>query len=183
MTTAKTGTPPLFEIERSALVRTSPEIAYAVVSDLTRSGEWSAECTGGAWVAGTPGTVGAVFRGDNVRAEDVVAWAPVARGHWQTHAEVVAATPGREFGWAMRNGAGHRQESTWSFHLEPRDEGCLLAHRFRMGRATEGIVGITAEMDDEQRRRFFAEWGAKLAEDMAATVERIKAVLESGGEP
>lgn len=179
MTHTTTGTTPLFEISVRTFVPAPSDTVYAAVSDLARSGEWSVECTGGTWVSGRPGTVGAVFRGDNVRAEDVVSWAPVVRGNWQTVARVVAAEPGKTFSWAMCDRAGHPQDSVWSFDVEPEDGGCVLVHRFRMGAATEGIRGITAEMSDEEKRRFFADWGGKLEQDMHATVRRIKAVLEN----
>ncbi|MFD7656133.1 SRPBCC family protein [Actinosynnema sp. NPDC059797] len=169
---------PLFEISVRIPVAASVERAYATISDLPRSGEWSVECTGGAWVSGMPGTVGAVFQGENLRAEDVVAWAPVVRGRWRTVAQVVAAEPGKTFSWAMCDSTGSPQDSVWSFDVEPGDEGCVLVHRFRMGAATEGIRGITAGMTDQERQRFFSEWAAKLEQDMDATVRRIKAALE-----
>ena len=170
---------PLFDLRADARVAATPDQVYAVVTDLRRSGEWSPECLGGEWVSGEPATVGAVFRGQNLRQEDVVAWAPVVRGTWTTHAEVVAAEPGRTFRWAMRDSTGRAQESVWGFDIEPIDGGCRLTHHFRMGRPTEGIREITGEMDDEEKRRFFAEWSDKVGQDLAATVQRIKAVIES----
>ena len=103
----------LFQCRAAVYISAAPDDVYAVVSDLPRSREWSPECLGGTWISGVPGTVGAVFRGENKRAEDVVAWAPVVRGTWTTEAEVVAAEPGRTFGWAMRTTAGRKQESVW----------------------------------------------------------------------
>jgi hypothetical protein len=169
---------PLFQARAQAHVSASPSEIYAVISDLGRSGEWSPECTGGQWVLGTPGTVGAVFRGENVRSRDVVAWAPVVRGGWTTESEVVAAEPGRAFRWAMRDKAGNRQQSVWSFEIEPATDGALLTHHFRMDAATEGIRGITGDMSQAERERFFVEWGDKVAGDLATTVRRIKAVIE-----
>src|SRR4051794_8827336 len=90
---------PLFEDRAECTVAAAPDVVYAVVSDMGRAGEWSAECRGGTWISGEPGTVGAVFRGENLRSPDVVAWAPVVRGTWFTRSEVVAAEPGRTFGW------------------------------------------------------------------------------------
>jgi hypothetical protein len=139
----------------------------------------SAECTGGSWVVGTPATVGAVFRGVNYREEDVVAWAPVVRGEWTTESEVVAAEPGRRFSWSMRGKAGRRQDSVWTYEItSDGNGGSVLTHRFRMGAPTEGITGITADMDDVDERRFFAEWGKKLDGDLAATLDRLRAVIE-----
>ncbi|AXI78490.1 SRPBCC family protein [Peterkaempfera bronchialis] len=169
---------PLFQVRAEVRISASPTAVYDVVSDLTRSGEWSPECLGGAWVSGEPGAVGAVFRGRNLRGEDVVSWAPVVRGTWYTHSEVVAAEPGRTFRWAMHDSSGRRQESVWAFDIEADGEGSVLVHHFRMDGPTEGIRGITADMDDAAKARFFTEWGAKVEQDLGATLERIKIVIE-----
>ncbi|MEU6023259.1 SRPBCC family protein [Micromonospora sp. NPDC048871] len=175
----QTASRPLFELSVQSKVSAPPDRVYALVSDLERSGEWSPECVGGSWIAGEPGTVGAVFRGENRREADVVAWAPVVRGVWFTESEVVTAEPGRTFAWSMRNRAGARQDSVWAYDIaEQPGGGSVLVHRFRMGAATEGIRGITADMDAAARERFFAEWGAKVAGDMRATLGRLCQVLE-----
>ncbi len=172
------GGTPLFRAAADVLVDATPLQVYSVVSDLGRSGDWSEECVGGEWVEGEPATVGAVFRGENHREKDVVAWAPVVRGAWSTRSEVIAAEPGATFSWAIQDSAGRAQESVWTFDIEPDGTGSRLVHHFRMGAATEGIRGITAEMDAEQKQKFFADWGAKLEKDLAATVKRIKDVIE-----
>ncbi|MER5349569.1 SRPBCC family protein [Kitasatospora sp. NPDC002551] len=174
-------TAPLFRSRAEVRISAAPAEVYSVVSDLTRSGEWSPECQGGTWVSGEPSAVGSVFRGENLRSPDVVAWAPVVRGTWFTHAEVVAAEPGRTFRWAMRDSGGRAQESVWAFDVTAADDGgSVLVHHFRMDAATEGIRGITAGMDPDAKRRFFAEWGEKVAADLAVTLERIKRVVEKG---
>ncbi|MGW7431032.1 SRPBCC family protein [Streptomyces sp. NPDC054861] len=168
----------LLEARSAVVISAEPHVVYSVVSDLPRSGEWSPECLGGAWVSGEPGAVGSVFRGENERSPEVVAWAPVVRGTWRTEAEVVAAEFGVTFRWSMRNSSGERQDSVWGFDVEPYGSGSLLTHHFRMGNPTEGIRGITAEMDGPTRARFFAEWQAKVAGDLEATVRRVKDVVE-----
>ncbi|ALG09739.1 SRPBCC family protein [Kibdelosporangium phytohabitans] len=174
-----TKSAPLFHVRTEVRVSATPEEVYAVVSDMARASEWSVECLGGRWVSGEPATVGAVFRGDNRRGPDVVSWAPVVRGDWTTDSEVVAAEPGRVFGWAIRSKAGQAQDSVWTFEMAPAAGGCVLTHHFRMGEATEGIRGITADMSDDEKRRFFSEWGAKLEQDIAATLVRVKEVVET----
>ncbi|MEU3049815.1 SRPBCC family protein [Streptomyces sanyensis] len=181
-TTADTGvTAPLFASRAEIRIAAAPDAVYRIVSDLPRSGEWSPECRGGSWVTGEAGAVGSVFRGENERSPEVVAWAPVVRGTWTTHAEVVAAEPGRTFRWAMHDSRGERQQSVWAFDVEPDGDGTLLVHHFRMDAPTEGIRGITAEMDDDRKRAFFAEWGEKVAGDLAETLHRIRAVIEKNG--
>jgi hypothetical protein len=178
MTQSITDTIPLFDLRSEIPVSAPAEKVYSVVSDLTRSGEWSPECTGGEWVSGEPASVGAVFRGANLRRDDVVGWAPLVRGVWYTESQVIAAEPGRTFRWAMRTHVGENQDSVWGFDLEPTDAGCILVHHFRMGRATAGIHKIVADLDEEARKRFIVEWTAKLKDDLSATLERIKAVVE-----
>ncbi|MER6627363.1 SRPBCC family protein [Streptomyces sp. NPDC000987] len=177
-------TVPLFEFRAEIQVAADPHGIYSVVSDLPRSREWSPECRGGSWKGGPPAAVGTVFRGENERSPEVVGWAPVVRGTWYTEAEVVAAEPGRTFRWAMLTAAGARQESVWGFDIGPGAEPgtSTLVHHFRMGRATEGIRSITAELDEAARRDFVAEWGVKLEKDLAATVRRIRQVIEKTAE-
>lgn len=174
---------PLFELRDSIPVAASPDDVYTIVSALERTGEWSPECRGGEWVSGEPGALGSVFRGHNFRPDDVVGWAPLIRGDWDTYAQVVAAEPGRSFAWAMRTHAGQNQESVWGFDIEPGGtgsdgSGCVLVHHFRMGHATEGIHHITDGLDEAARAKFVDEWTAKLAEDMRLTLSRIKAIAE-----
>ncbi|MFF0547597.1 SRPBCC family protein [Streptomyces sp. NPDC004311] len=156
-----------------------PEQVYHTVSALERSGEWSVECTGGQWVHGRPGTAGAIFRGENVRSTGVVAWAPVIRGTWTTESEVLEAEPARVFRWSVLNGARGRQESVWSFEMEPNGGGgTRLSHHYWLGELTEGLAKIFEDLDEDGRRRFVAEWNEKLNEDIRNTVERIKVVVE-----
>ncbi|MBA9003147.1 MULTISPECIES: SRPBCC family protein [Thermomonospora] len=178
MSTSIIDSSPLFELSADIVVNATPEQVYAVVSDLPRSGEWSPECRGGEWVSGEPATVGAVFRGRNVRSEDVVAWAPLVRGTWYTEARVVAAEPGRTFRWMMLSHAGADQESIWGFDMAPAEGGCRLTHHFRMGKATVGIRKIVKDLDEPQRKQFIVDWTAKLEGDLAETLRAIKKVIE-----
>ncbi|SIM16945.1 polyketide cyclase/dehydrase and lipid transport [Mycobacteroides abscessus subsp. abscessus] len=159
----------LFEIETSAFCTASPDELYALVSDLPESGRWSPECIGGQWISGEPGQVGARFRGNNNRATDVVAWAPVVRGGWQTESEIVAAEAPRQF--------------SWSYFVEPVEGGSTLRHHYRMGKPTEGITEIMSHLDEEGKQRFVREWGDKLRADMQATVDAIARITQEAGVP
>ena len=178
MTETDSTLSPLFQVSAQVQVACTPQQAYDVVTDLARSGEWSTECRGGHWISGEPATVGSVFRGENYRAADVVAWAPVVRGEWTTESEVVRAEPARAFAWAMRNKAGQKQQSVWSYEIEDAAAGSLLVHRFRMDAPTEGIQGITESMTPEAKKRFFQEWAAKVERDLAETLGRLKEILD-----
>lgn len=70
----------------------APNDVYAVVSDVTRTGEWSPENVGGRWVGGASGpAVGARFVGSNRRG-----WA-----RWSTTCRVTDAEPGRRFAFEV----------------------------------------------------------------------------------
>src|SRR6478752_667280 len=66
------------------VVAAPPAAVYELVSDVTRIGERSPECRSATWESGTPGTVGAVFRGRN-------RWGWAAR--WSRRCEVTTADP------------------------------------------------------------------------------------------
>jgi hypothetical protein len=168
-----------FRVSAEVFVEAGPDQVFAFVSDLPNSGRWSPECQDGTWVHGGPGEVGAVFRGRNHRAPEVVAWAPVVRGEWSTEAEVVESAAPHVFSWAMRNGDGEAQQSIWSFRISPAGAGSVLTHAFWMGAPTEGMRGIFARMSDADEERFVAEWGEKIERDIRVTLARIKAALES----
>ncbi|MCX5197277.1 SRPBCC family protein [Streptomyces sp. NBC_00249] len=171
-------TSPLFELSADIRVKATPEQVYAVVSDLPRSAEWSPECMGGEWISGEPSQVGSVFRGENLRSEQVVSWAPLVRGTWYTEARVTAAEPGRTFRWMMLTHAQEDQESIWGFDVAADGEGTVLTHHFRMGKATAGIHKIVADLDEDGRKRFVEDWTAKLEQDLDATLLRIRDVIE-----
>jgi hypothetical protein len=184
MTQTEAGTgqhPTTFLVRAEIHVNASPQELYDVVSDLPRSGEWSPECKGGEWVVGEPGQVGSIFRGDNLRSTEVVPWAPVIRGPWQTESEVVEAVPGKVFRWVVLNSARGRQESVWSYEIEPAPGGgSTLVHHYRLGRLTEGLTKIFENLDDAGRARFVREWNAKLSDEARVSVEGIKKYVESG---
>ena len=75
----------------SVLVACPPEALYDLVSDVTRTGEWSPICEACWWDEGDGPRVGAHFTGRNVTPSRT----------WETRCVVVAADPGREFAWVV----------------------------------------------------------------------------------
>lgn len=76
----------------TARIAASADDLYALVSDVTRMGEWSPENVGGRWLGGATGPeVGARFSGANRRG-----WR-----RWSTTCTVVAAEPGRKFAFEV----------------------------------------------------------------------------------
>lgn len=146
----------------SATIRVAapPERVYGIVSDITRMGELSPECTGGKWLGAATGpAVGARFKGTNRRG-----WV-----RWATTNEVVAADPGREFTFDTKQ-SGTR----WSFTMEPDGDGTLVTEARSPWRdrplpaklASKLLLGGLEEHEDEMRQ------------GLQATLERLKAVAE-----
>ena len=91
--------------QESVTVAASAERLYDLVSDITRTGEWSPVCTSCQWDdEAEAGQVGAWFTGYN----------ELPHRSWHTRSEVVVAERGREFAWVV-GGSFVR----WGFSLAP----------------------------------------------------------------
>lgn len=110
---------------------TPPEI-YALVSDVTRMGEWSPICRACWWDDGDGPRVGAWFTGRN----------ETPKRTWETRSQVVRADPGREFAWEVNNGWVR-----WGFTLEPSDGGTRLTQHWHF--LPKGLEGFQERFGDE----------------------------------
>ncbi len=124
---------------------------WTLVSDVTRTGEWSPENTGAEWLDGATGpAVGARFKGTNRRG----------RTRWRTTCEVIAAVPGREF--AFVTGTAAKPDTVWRFVLEPRGDETLVTESFELAkplgpfsrlvtRLTIGVWDRRADLEENVR--------------------------------
>lgn len=162
--TEQTPTPPAARQHSvSRWVDASPEEVYAVVSDVTRTGEWSPTCRACRWVDPQQTGVGARFEGDN---QNIVR-------SWTTVSTVTAADPGRRFAWTV--GEGYVD---WAYEMEPTEEGdTLLTQTWHFTpRGADFFAqryGADAAAQADQRER-------SAREDMPASLARIAAVVEGG---
>jgi hypothetical protein len=100
-----------------------PEVVYAAVVDVTRTGERSPECHAAEWLPGaTPATVGARFRGHN-RA---------GRFRWSRVCEVVHAEPGRSFSFRTVPERSVSDSTTWSYTFEPDGDATRVVHSYEV---------------------------------------------------
>ena len=134
-----------------------PDAVYALVSDVTRMGEWSPETTSCRWVGGATGpVVGARFRGANRRG-----WR-----QWSTTCTVSEAEPGRRFAFDVRFGG--MPVSHWAYEFTSDGDGCIVRETWQDKRAAwmkrfspyvmgvrnqaefnrEGMVGTLAKLRD-----------------------------------
>ena len=109
------------------IIHVSPQVVYAAVADVTKTGERSPECREADWLPGAePGTVGARFRGRN-RVGRLIRWSRVC--------EIVAAEPGRSFAFRTvpeRIDKTRSDSTVWSFQLEPADGGTRVTHTYEI---------------------------------------------------
>jgi hypothetical protein len=149
------------EFADSVLVPRTPDQLYAMVSDVTRMGEWSPVCRACWWDDGGGPHVGAQFTGRNETDERT----------WETRSLVVAAVPGREFAWEV-NGGWVR----WGFTFDVEAGGTRLTESWTFLPA--GIAGF--------HERYGAQADAEIAARSEAaqrgipeTLAAIKAAAEA----
>ena len=145
----------------SIVVERPPETVYDLVSDVTRTGEWSPVCKACWWDDGAGPKPGAWFTGRN----------EVPGRTWETRSQVVAAEPGREFAWLV-GGAWVR----WGYTFTPVDRGT------RVTESWEFLPAGRARFEE----RYGAEAPAQIADrteaartGIPATLAAIKRIAES----
>ncbi len=151
------------ELKRSESITVAvpPDQLYALVSDVTRTGEWSPVCRACWWDDGDGPTVGAWFTGRNQTPERT----------WETRSQVVAADPGREFAWEVNEGWVH-----WGYSFAPEGTGTRLTESWEF--LPKGIAGFHERFGDAadteiEKRSEAAKSG------IPATLAAIKKAAES----
>ena len=146
----------------SVVVRCPPEELYDLVSDVTRTGEWSPVCTGCWWDEGRPGEVGSWFSGRN----------EVPGRVWETRSKVVVADRGREFAWVV---GGDRVR--WAYVLTPVEGGTRLTETWELFPAG---LAFLAEKYGDDAQRVIEERTRAAHEGIPVTLAAIARIAESG---
>ena len=140
------------KMSESIFVDAAPEKLYALVSDVTRMGEWSPICKACWWDEGEGPQVGAWFTGRNETPDRT----------WETRSQVVSAEPGRKFAWQVNHGWVH-----WEYTFEPEGAGTLLTETWEFLPA--GIAGF--------HERYGADADAQIQQRSDAARSGIPATL------
>ncbi len=92
------------------------DVVWALVSDLSRMGEWSPETVGIEWKGGATGpAVGASFKGTNKNGGK----------KWSTTGKIVELTEPTDLAWEVT--AGPVKIAQWRYRIEPIDDrSCRL---------------------------------------------------------
>lgn len=150
-----------FSFSDSVFIEAPPQAVYDVVSDVTRTGEWSPICVGCEWDDADGPVLGAHFTGHNRKPDR----------EWSTTSEVVEAEPGAAFAWEVAGGLVR-----WGYRLAADGDGTRLTETWQFlpaGQETFGRrYGATAE--DEIAIRI-----ADARSGIPATLAAIKRVVES----
>lgn len=126
----------------SIVVAGSPEDLYDMVSDVTRTGQWSPACKACWWEDGATGQVGDWFAGRNELAERT----------WETRSQVVVADRNREFAFQVFG-----SYVRWGYTFVPVDAGTEVTESWEF--LPDGLA-------------FFDEkFGASAADEVAKRVE------------
>ena len=156
---------------QSMFIAASTADLYAMVSDVTRMGEWSPVCRSCQWdedsaaAEGGAAAVGAWFTGHNVDEGR----------EWDTHCEVIAADPGREFAFAV---AGTFVRWTYSFVAasEGGRDGTTLTETWEP--QPDLLAFYAQQYGADQVQTVLAARTATAKVGIAATLAAIKAAAE-----
>jgi uncharacterized protein YndB with AHSA1/START domain len=152
--------------EVSARIAAAPETVWALVSDVTRVGQWGAECVAAQWIDGASGPApGARFLGQQVREDR----------KWETTSVVIEAEPGRTLEWVV--GDPDNPSARWRYELTADDSGTLVTYRVVMGPGPSGLTAVIAQMPDHEERIIDKRLGEH-RQNMTRTLAAIKAVAE-----
>lgn len=149
--------------DASIVIAAPPHRVWSLISDVTNVGKFSPETFEAQWLDGATGPkVGVRFRG-HVRRNGkpwLVYW---------TTCLVTQCQPDHEFTFVVLD-PWSRPTVTWSYIMEPCDEGTLVAESFHVG--TSWVLRLYALVARRSRTRTNID-------NMHDTLRRIKAVAES----
>lgn len=137
------------------------EEVWAMVSDLTRMGQWSPENEGATWLRGATGPQpGATFRGTNRNGKK----------KWKTVGTIVGMEPGRLF--TFRITAAGFKVSEWRYVFETIPTGCRVTETWidQRGRVAKALGKPVSGVEDR---------AAHNRGTMEQTLERLKSTAES----
>lgn len=150
-----------YELQDSIIVDATPEEVHALVSDVTRTGEWSPQCRRCEWEDERRG-VGARFVGHNRT--------PVRE--WVTVSEVIADVPGEHFAWSVGPG-----RAEWGYRMRSAGGGGTELTEYT--RTTAYFEEVFAERYGDRAEEEIQVRQEAARTGIPATLEAIREVLAS----
>ncbi len=137
------------------------DAVWRVVSDVTRTGEWSHECQTAQWLGGARSAApGVRFRGRN-RA----GWV-----RWGRVCEIVTADEPHEISWRTMPTVLYPDSTVWRLRLEPSGDRTRIIQEFEVVRAPKVLDHLYAAVIPAHRDR---------TAGLTADLERIGRVAKS----
>lgn len=146
----------------SIVVSRTPDELYDMVSDVTRTGEWSPICRSCWWDEGGSATVGAWFTGRNETAGRT----------WETRSQVVVADRGREFTFIV-GGSLVR----WAYTFAATDSGTSVTESWDF---LPGGVALFHEKYGENAQAEMDDRSRAAHQSIPITLAAVKASAEQG---
>lgn len=138
------------------------ETLYDLISDITRTGEWSPVCASCWWEDdGDAGQAGAWFTGRN----------ELPYRTWETRSQVVVAERGREFAWVVGGNAVR-----WGYTLGPAENGTTLTESWDF---LPGGIAMFEEKYGEKAPAQIADRTQQALDGIPKTLAAIKRIAES----
>jgi len=149
----------------SITISRPPEDIYAIVSDVTRIGELSPVCRSGEWDdPAQAGKEGAWFTGHNAIGEFT----------WDTHCQVTAAKPGREFAFINHGPTGGAELVRWSYTFEAEGGDTRATESWQVLPAYPDFVkGGDPNLDVKGRLEGMAQMARDGIKDTLASLKRV----------
>jgi hypothetical protein len=129
--------PQQLRASHTTVIAADPQDLYTMVSDITRTGQWSPACTGGQWDESAGPRPGAWFTGRN----------KAGTREWTTRCQVTAASPGRDFSFVVGGAADGWVR--WTYSFRPAADGTLVTESWqvlrilpRMGQTEDQLLAL-----------------------------------------
>jgi len=147
--------------EASVDIDADVETVWELVSDPTRTGEWSVECRGAEWLNGTTAaTAGARFKGKNRRNAT----------RWSRTCEVLEIDPPYRLVWRTLPTRLLPDSTRWEFELAATNGGTTLSERMQVLQIPALYERLFATMLPQHRDR---------TSDLQGDLQRIKERIET----
>ena len=149
------------ECEASVVVHAPVQAVWDLVSDVTRTGEWSIECRGAEWLGGaTAASPGARFRGRNRRNT----------ARWARQCEVLEVDAPHRLAWRTLPTRLIPDSTIWEFELAQNGSETTLTERMQVVHCPAFHDRVFATMFPQHRDR---------KADLQADLQRIKHTVEA----
>ncbi|MGI9612965.1 MAG: nitroreductase family protein [Acidimicrobiales bacterium] len=146
-----------------------PADVWPIISDIAMPARFSSEFLGAEWTDGSEPGVGATFVGRN-EIPDVFAW--------EVTCHVTEWEPEKTFEWRVTDPSN--PGATWRFDLAEQGTGSRLRFSMIIGQENNGTVP-QALKDPDKEERVLNRRRQTLKENMQATVEGVKALVDGDG--